>query len=123
MVSVTRCAGGAEAGAAEQPSEDADLELARAIAASMGDNAAWQARFYVPPYLALPCYSCILGLHASLGSGLNHKAPESWAGLLGWHLRRQRRSCLKMLTVDRAEVHRCLAPHRGQPRTEAQGWW
>lgn len=44
VVSVTRCAGGAEAGATEQPSEDADLELARAIAASMGDNAAWQAR-------------------------------------------------------------------------------
>lgn len=49
VVSAIRCAGGGEAGAAEQPSEDADLELARAIAASMGDNAAWQARFCLPP--------------------------------------------------------------------------
>ena len=46
---VTTCAGGGEAGAAAQPSEDADLELAHAIAASMGDNAAWQARVHVAP--------------------------------------------------------------------------
>lgn len=119
-----KCAGGGEAGAAEQPSEDADLELAHAIAASMGDNAAWQARLPAPPALALSCSRRVSALHACLGSGFRLLAPEPWLICLA-STRRQRRSCPRTQccawTVQR--VLGVLAPCRGHRRTEAQELW